>query len=239
LIHFVSDKSKMGEFVINPITKIFAWLIAAVLVYLNFKMLISEALPVFEGRNIFLQIIIVAAGIFFTGLLLYILAEPVIAKRKLKSTIKIHPEMEKIILDIPEYNKIAIALDFSDNDKKLISYAVGQGNPNTQYILIHVVESVSAKLWGSQSYDYETKKDQLQLNAYVDQLNQNGFHTTSLLGFKNPAKEIVRLVKESDADLLVVGAHGHRGIKDLIYGQTVNTVRHELKIPVLTVNLKE
>jgi manganese transport protein len=239
LIHFVSDKSKMGEFVINPITKIFAWLIAAVLVYLNFKMLISEALPVFEGRNIFLQIIIVAVGIFFTGLLLYILAEPVIAKRKLKSTIKIHPEMEKIILDIPEYNKIAIALDFSDNDKKLISYAVGQGNPNTQYILIHVVESVSAKLWGSQSYDYETKKDQLQLNAYVDQLNQNGFHTTSLLGFKNPAKEIVRLVKESDADLLVVGAHGHRGIKDLIYGQTVNTVRHELKIPVLTVNLKE
>jgi manganese transport protein len=239
LIHFVSDKSKMGEFVINPITKIFAWLIAAVLVYLNFKMLISEALPVFEGRNISLQIIIVAAGIFFTGLLLYILAEPVIAKRKLKSTIKIHPEMEKIILDIPEYNKIAIALDFSDNDKKLISYAVGQGNPNTQYILIHVVESVSAKLWGSQSYDYETKKDQLQLNAYVDQLNQNGFHTTSLLGFKNPAKEIVRLVKESDADLLVVGAHGHRGIKDLIYGQTVNTVRHELKIPVLTVNLKE
>lgn len=239
LIHFVSDKSKMGEFVINPITKIFAWLIAAVLVYLNFKMLISEALPVFEGRNIFLQIIIVAAGIFFTGLLLYIFAEPVIAKRKLKSTIKIHPEMEKIILDIPEYNKIAIALDFSDNDKKLISYAVGQGNPNTQYILIHVVESVSAKLWGSQSYDYETKKDQLQLNAYVDQLNQNGFHTTSLLGFKNPAKEIVRLVKESDADLLVVGAHGHRGIKDLIYGQTVNTVRHELKIPVLTVNLKE
>jgi manganese transport protein len=102
-----------------------------------------------------------------------------------------------------------------------------------------VVESVSAKLWGSQSYDYETKKDKMQLDSYVDQLKQNGFQATSLLGFKNPAKEIVRLVKESDADMLVVGAHGHRGIKDLIYGQTVNTVRHELKIPVLMVTLKE
>ncbi|MGN6531491.1 MAG: Nramp family divalent metal transporter [Ginsengibacter sp.] len=239
LIHFVSDKSKMGEFVINPVTKIFAWAIAGVLVYLNFKMLVNEAMPVFEGSNVFLQIIIASAGIFFTGLLLYILAEPVIAKRKLKATIKIHPEMEKIILEIPEYNKIAVALDFSDNDKKLISYAVGQGNAHTEYILIHIVESVSAKLWGSQSYDYETKKDQMQLDTYVNDLNQNGFNSTSLLGFKNPAKEIVRLVKESQADMLVVGAHGHRGIKDLIYGQTVNTVRHELKIPVLMVSLKD
>jgi len=37
----------------------------------------------------------------------------------------------------------------------------------------------------------------------------------------------------------VVGAHGHRGFKDLIYGQTVNSVRHQLKIPVLMVNIKE
>jgi manganese transport protein len=239
LIHFVSDKSKMGEFVINPVTKLFAWAIAGVLVYLNFKMLVNEAMPVFEGNNFVLQAIVAAAGIFFTGLLFYILAEPVIAKRKLKAPVKIHPEMEKIILNIPQYHKIAVALDFSENDKKLISYAIGQGNTNTEYILIHVVESVSAKLWGSQSYDYETKKDKMQLDSYVDQLKQNGFQATSLLGFKNPAKEIVRLVKESDADMLVVGAHGHRGIKDLIYGQTVNTVRHELRIPVLMVTLKE
>jgi manganese transport protein len=73
----------------------------------------------------------------------------------------------------------------------------------------------------------------------VDQLLQKGFKAISLLGFKNPAKEIVRLVKESGADMLVVGAHGHRGFKDLIYGQTVNSVRHQLKIPVLMVNIKE
>jgi manganese transport protein len=37
--------------------------------------------------------------------------------------------------------------------------------------------------------------------------------------------------------MLVVGAHGHTGLKDFIYGETVNSVRHELKIPVLVVNL--
>jgi manganese transport protein len=37
--------------------------------------------------------------------------------------------------------------------------------------------------------------------------------------------------------MLVAGAHGHTGFKDLIYVETVNTVRHELKIPVLIVNV--
>ena len=238
LIHFVSDKSKMGKFAINPITKIFAWLIALVLVYLNLKMLVNEVWPVFESNALLPKIIIIVCGLFFTGLLLYITAEPILAKRQLKGSIKIHPEMENIVLDIPQYHKIAIALDFSESDKKLISYAIGQGNVNTQYILVHVVESVSARLWGSQSYDYETRKDQLQLDAYVAQLTEKGIHATGVLGFKNRAKEIVRLVKESNADMLVAGAHGHKGLKDLIYGQTINTVRHQLKIPVLMVSVK-
>ena len=57
------------------------------------------------------------------------------------------------------------------------------------------------------------------------------------MGFGDRAKEIVRLVKKGDAEMLVIGAHGHSGIKDIIYGETINTVRHELKIPVLVVNL--
>ncbi len=240
LIHFVSDKSKMGKFVIKPFTKILAWLIAIVLIYLNFKMLVSQVWPVFEeGNNFIEKFIIIASGLFFTGLLIYIIAEPSITKRKLFASIKIHPEMEKIILDIPQYNKIAVALDFTENDKKLISYAIGQGNANTQYILLHIVESASAKMWGSKSYDYETRKDQKQLDTYVDQLKAKGFNATNLLGFKNRSKEIVRLVQESKADMLVVGAHGHTGIKDLIYGETVNSVRHELKIPILMVSLRE
>ena len=32
-----------------------------------------------------------------------------------------------------------------------------------------------------------------------------------------------------------MGAHGHQGIKDLIYGQTIEEVRHKLQIPVLIV----
>jgi manganese transport protein len=239
LIHFVSDKSKMGKFAINNLTKVGAWVIAIVLIYLNFKMLATEVEPVFAGNNFWSQAAIVISGLFFSGLLLYIVIEPSISRRRSLASIKIHPEMESLILDIPQYHKIAIALDFSENDQKLISYALGQGNIKTEYVLVHIVESASANIWASKSDDYETRKDQKQLTAYVDQLMEKGFSITGVLGFKNRAKEIVRLVNESNADMLVVGTHGHKGLKDIIYGQTVDSVRHSLKIPVLMVNIKD
>ncbi len=32
-----------------------------------------------------------------------------------------------------------------------------------------------------------------------------------------------------------MGAHGHKGLKDLIFGTTVEGVRHKVMIPVLVV----
>ncbi|MEO6683352.1 MAG: Nramp family divalent metal transporter [Ginsengibacter sp.] len=239
LIHFVSDRSKMGKFVINPITKILAWIIALVLIYLNFKMLISESTPILEGQPFWPKFWIIIAGIFFSGLLIYLTIEPVWSKRKIKKSIKIHPEMETLNIDIPHYEKIAVALDFSEDDEKLISYAIGQGDKDTVFFLVHIVESASASLWGNQSYDYETQKDQDQLNNYIAQLREKGFMVSGKLGFNKRAKEIVRLTEESNADILVMGSHGHKGIKDWIFGQTANTVRHNLNTPVFMVNLKK
>jgi len=55
------------------------------------------------------------------------------------------------------------------------------------------------------------------------------------MGYGRPRKEISRIAKESNADLLVMGAHGHKGIKDLIFGSTIDAVRHNLTIPILVV----
>jgi manganese transport protein len=43
------------------------------------------------------------------------------------------------------------------------------------------------------------------------------------------------MVKESGANLLVIGSHGHGIVRDVLYGETVDAVRHQLDIPVLVV----
>ncbi|HTP12149.1 MAG TPA: universal stress protein [Bacteroidota bacterium] len=46
---------------------------------------------------------------------------------------------------------------------------------------------------------------------------------------------MIKLSREGNIDLLVMGGHGHRGLKDLVFGTSVSKVRHGLKIPVLVV----
>ena len=239
LIHFVSDKSTMGNFAIKGITKIAAWLIASVLVYLNIRMLINEVVPVFQGNNFaaIITISIIAAACLL--LLLYIILVPLFHKKKADASIKMHGVAEMpTTFNLPVYNKIAVALDFSTNDYKIITYALGQGNINTQYLLLHIVESASARLHGKESADYETQKDMEQLQVYIKYLSEKGYKATAEIGYNKRVKEIVRIVKESQSDLLVIGAHGHTAFRDFLYGETVNAVRHQLKIPVLVVTLK-
>lgn len=238
LIHFVSDKKTMGKFAIKPITKIAAWLIAAVLVSLNLKMLVNEMGTVYTDGALWQKILLTLTGLVCLCLLIYIIISPLTAKNKKKHSVKIHPDINPFRnLQIPHFNKIAIALDFSVNDDKLLAYAIGQGKQDTHYLLVHIVESTSAKLFGKDSDDYESRKDKERLDTYVEELQARGFTAEGFLGYTDRVKEIVRITKGLHADMLVMGAHGHSGFQDFLYGETVNAVRHELKIPVLIVNL--
>lgn len=239
LIHFVSDKKTMGKFAIKSVTKILAWGVASVLVYLNIKMVVEEVYGFFEGgNNMFWKTVVIALGLFFLYLLLYITLRPLFSKITKPTSLTVHPEMtDNIDLRIPQFGMIAIALDFTKNDNKLISYALAQGGTQATYLLIHVVESVSARLLGRHSDDHETKEDEKRLLAYQTMLTKMGYQSETGLGFHKRAGEIVRIVRERNADLLVIGAHGHSGLLDFVYGQTINTVRHDLNIPVLVVNV--
>ncbi len=238
LIHFVSDRKTMGAFAIKPLTKIAAWTIASVLVFLNLKMLVNEMGTVFEDGALWQKILLSSGAVICLTLLIYIILNPFFKKSKKPASIKIHPEVNALKdLNIPSFYKIAIALDFTEHDEKLLAYAIGQGKENTHYLLLHIVESASAKIFGDESDDYESRKDKERMDSYVSELQSRGFTAEGFLGYKNRAKEIVRISKGVNADMLVMGAHGHTGLQDFIYGETVNTVRHELKIPVLIVNL--
>ena len=239
LIHFTSDKKTMGKFAIKPLTIALASLITAVLVYLNIRMVMSQASAYFtSSSNIAWEIVIILGGLLYVSLLIIAIVYPLRQKRVQVTETVVHPgtpELKPMV--IPSYNRVAIALDFSEHDDKLIAHAIGQGNKDTTYILLHVVESGASRLMGKETDDLETRKDQQRLDLYKNQLLEKGLNAIAVLGFDKRSKEIVRITTENQADMLVIGAHGHHGLKDLLYGQTVEAVRHELKIPVLVVHL--
>ncbi|MEI9946661.1 MAG: Nramp family divalent metal transporter [Chitinophagaceae bacterium] len=93
LIHFVSDKKTMGSFAIKPIVQVVAWLITAILVYLNLNMVAGEAADFFKTPgNLFWKIIVVLAGISFIALLIIAIVYPLLRKKWQRVQVQMHPE---------------------------------------------------------------------------------------------------------------------------------------------------
>ncbi|MFP5041792.1 Nramp family divalent metal transporter [Parasediminibacterium sp. JCM 36343] len=239
LIHFVSDKKTMGEFAIGNATKILAWTIAIILVYLNVQLVAEKMTEVFvQEGHLIAKVVTSIAALLFAWLFITMTVLPIIQSRKGFKSVDMHPAALPLNdLATRAIHQIVVALDFSDNDGKLIAQAIAQGNKDAHYTLLHIIESVSANYLGAASDDTETQKDTERLKGYAVQLEELGYNVTIKLGYRNRVKEIVRLVKEANADLLVVGAHRHRGIKDFLFGETIDSVRHDLDIAVLIVNV--
>ena len=246
LIHFVSDKNIMGEFAINWKIKILAWLVAAVLVYLNGHLVFDFVSSFIEHTPyLLLKVLVLITVLFFVLLLGYVIVFPFLKTNQTNEASDFHGA--SIQLDwaqVAPVHRIAISVDFSTSDKNLIQTAIAhaqnqlqvEGHPTTEFILIHVVESVTAHYLMDASDDQESRKDLERLLVYAAALKEKGYLVQTVLGYRNRVKEIVRIVNEKDAQLLVMGAHKHQGWKDYIFGETIESVRHKVTIPVLIVN---
>lgn len=236
LIHFVSDKTKMKGFHISKITQIASWLIASIIVTLNGKLVYDEIKGWLETSDnpIIIWITVVPLAIGFLILLLYIVFKPFFVKAK--HNIENHsPHNLQLKLDGSNAyatKRIAIAVDFSSADELAINSAFELGGKKAKYTLIHIVETVGAMMYGSNIDDHETTIDERLLLEYENMLKEKGYHVETKLGFGKPNKTIPKIVNSDNFDILVMGTHGHTGIKDLLFGTTVDKVRHKISIPL-------
>ena len=239
LIHFVSDKVKMKEFAIGPWTKTAAWTIALVIVSLNVSLVYDEIRGwIVESEDpVYIWVFVVPAACFVAGMLVYIAVEPFVLKNKAQANQGLHLS-PAAIRHLPEqqlYKNIAIALDFSKTDSNTLSSALQLGGKEATYTLIHIVETVGAMVHGDDAQDLETSTDMDYLNRYTDNLKEAGYSVNAQLSFGSPKKQIPKVVNAGAFDILILGAHGHSLFKDLVFGTTVDAVRHKVKIPVLII----
>ena len=235
LIHFTSDKERMGTFANKQWVKILAWIAAVIIVVLNARLVISTITDWITNTGdgsiiLWFTVVLLIAGIFI--LLIYISLPK--SWRRRKPTMP--TEIEQLEFVPHQYSCIGVALDLGSLDTKVLSHAQSLAQQNgARLVLLHVVEGVGGQLFGKHAYDDETRDDMRHLEKHAEQLRNTGIEVQAVLGFGRVPKEIVRIAKEKNIDLLVMGGHGHRGFKDIVFGTSISKVRHELKIPVLVV----
>jgi manganese transport protein len=236
LIHITSDKKQMKEFALKNWVKILAWTSALVIVILNVKLVIEEiSMWAQSASSLLIYGLVVPIAVLIGCLLLFVFVYPLIKDQRIGSNVPHGDALEIGPVEHLAYKRIGISVDFSKNDLKTIRHGLVQGGKDAEYFIIHIVETAVATYHGTSAMDHETKADTDNLDAYCINLQNLGYHATPCIGFGKPANSISRLSRENNLDLLVMGAHGHKGVKDLILGTTVNSVRHQVTIPVLIV----
>lgn len=236
LIHFVSDKTRMGDFVINTRLKVLSWIVASIIIALNLWQLFESGHDwISSTNNIWIKLISVLLVLGFIILLAITILYPLFLKNRAHSSISMHDVNEGLAQIQPKsaFQKIALALDFGKQDKEIIAYALQFAKEGSAFTLIHVVESASAKAIGAEAHDHETQEDQKIMAQYLRVFEEKGIIAEGRIGFKNRVKAIAQIVAEEQIDLLIVGSHGHHSFLDILFGETVNTLRHKVKVPVL------
>jgi manganese transport protein len=233
LIRFTNDRERMGEFANRLWVKILAWGAAAIILGLNFWLIGKSAGPwlMAETWRILVFGPLLAGVIALLGWVTFF-------GTRVRPADRVQPGVAVASnLPAPEYHRILVPLDQSDRDRAAIAHAAAMARLHgaTLYLL-HVEEGVTSQLYGALSSTAEIKAGEEYFDGIVQSLEADGIHTElTVVHGRSPKEEIVRLAREIRPDLVVMGAHGHRGVKDLIFGNTINGVRHEIAAPVLVV----
>jgi nucleotide-binding universal stress UspA family protein len=138
---------------------------------------------------------------------------------------------------------IVCAIDFSPASLKALDYALSLVQElQATLLLVHVFDwpldggmppSVEVETAAYREITQEDSRGQLE--ALVPAEAHAWCETEALILTGRPHDEIVRLARDRDADLIVMGVHGRSLLNVALFGSTVNQVVRHATCPVVTV----
>lgn len=126
-----------------------------------------------------------------------------------------------------DIKRILVPTDFSDASDAAMDYAAALAKSfNAQLYVLHVPGP------NGESFEADFPFGEF-LNAGWDRFAP--FHPEYVLRIGAPAHGIVRFASDREVDVIIMGTHGHAGLRHLVVGSVAEHVIREADCPVLTV----
>jgi manganese transport protein len=141
------------------------------------------------------------------------------------------------------YQKILVALDNTASDESLLPHVCQLASlTKSELLLLHVADG-----WVARNFDRlklapseEMQHDLHYLEETAGRLaKEMGLKVATLLALGNPPEQILKVAEKEKCDLIAMGSHGHKFLGDLWHGSTIDRVRHNTRIPILTVRAEK
>jgi len=136
------------------------------------------------------------------------------------------------------YKRILVALEHSSYDVAIVDHVRKLATfCGASLVLMHVADGWAARnvMQLNLRESEEMRMDREYLERICESLIADGLQAEALLAGGDPSKEIAAAAAREGCDLIAMSTHGHRFIKDMIYGSVANEVRHLSRVPVLLV----
>ncbi len=224
LLRFTSDRARMGVLVNPRWVSLLGWSCAAVILGLNLWLAFTEL----RDWPLFLSLPLSSALLALLG---YVAFAPPHGRAAVRL-----PET-RVDFTAPVYRTILVPVDHSDLDRVALAHAVSLARPHHAALhLLHVEEGVASRLYGELSQTAEVEQGSRYFEDLLAAVRRTGLEASlTVLHGESPKSLIVHHARSLAPDLIVMGAHGHRGIQDLLFGATINEVRHAVTCPLFIV----
>ena len=136
------------------------------------------------------------------------------------------------------YKKILIPLDNSPTDKTILDHIKPLVRlTGAEILLVHVSDGYGARLQKELNLEdsEEIKEDRSYLGTQKRQLEKEGFRISTFLLRGEPSDEILSIAGKENCDLIAMSTHGHRFLKDILFGSVAESIRHRTNIPILMI----
>jgi nucleotide-binding universal stress UspA family protein len=143
----------------------------------------------------------------------------------------------------PLFGRILCAVDFSPASDRAAQYALSLAQEAKGHVtLLHVVEWLpDASFAKYPGFDVDHFRKSLladaraRTEALVPEEARAWCEVDTRVVCGKPYQEILRIARNDDADLVVLGVHGHGPIDRMLFGSTPQQVVRQAECPVLTI----
>ena len=137
------------------------------------------------------------------------------------------------------YDTILVTLDGTATDRAIIEHIKQLAKlASSKLVLLHVADGWAARTYGRDAVSPEISEDTAYLEKVRGEFQAAGIPTEAELAYGEPAKEIIKWVKQKGCDLVAMSTHGHRFLADVFLGTTATRVQHAISAPVLLLRAK-
>ena len=144
-------------------------------------------------------------------------------------------------MNFKNIRKILVPTDGSDYSVRAAEYGIGIAKMlSAQILVVYVIDDVVidqiSKTTERDSAERELKEaGQRYVNYVLGLAEKEGVKCSSLLTKGRPYEQIVRLAKELNIDLIVMGTYGRRGTERVLIGSVAERVIEYAPCPVLVI----